>query len=160
MAEPAVLLRAALVFVHVGAAAVWLGAMVYSLAVVQPRAQRFFRDVEAYEQFAVELAAGARRPVLGLCAVLALSGAGLIAVARASADRSPLWMALVLAKAVLLLVALALFSYVTWQLWPARLFAQAGEVASYQRRFRVVGALLASLVAAQFVLGGLAVAVP
>jgi hypothetical protein len=42
--------------------AVWLGAMAYSLAVVQPRAARFFADrARDRERFALELAAVARR---------------------------------------------------------------------------------------------------
>ncbi len=62
--------------VHLLAAAVWLGAMAYSLAVVQPRSQRFIEDERRREAFAAELAAGARRPVLGVIALLAAPAPG------------------------------------------------------------------------------------
>ena len=71
-----------------GAAAVWLGAMVHSLAVVQPRAQRFLGSAERYEAFAAELAAGARWKVLGLCGALGASGIALTAM-EVSARRAP-----------------------------------------------------------------------
>jgi putative copper export protein len=54
-------LRAALLLAHLAAAAVWLGGMAYSLAIVQPRARRFLGGgAEPYEGFATALAAGAR----------------------------------------------------------------------------------------------------
>lgn len=61
------LIRAALGATHAGAAAIWLGAMAYSLAVVQPRAAALFDEPEEYERLAVALAAGARWKVLALC---------------------------------------------------------------------------------------------
>jgi hypothetical protein len=71
-------IEAILAIIHVATAAVWVGAMAYSLTVVQPRAERLLG--ERYEAFAAELAAGARWKVLGLAAVLGASGAGLVAV--------------------------------------------------------------------------------
>ena len=75
-------LRAFLVVVHVGATAAWLGGMLYSITVVQPKLERFFADPSEREDFATVLAAGARWKVLGLAAVLALSGR------RADRDRA------------------------------------------------------------------------
>ena len=37
--------------VHLLAAAVWLGAMAYSLAVVQPRSQRFIQDERSWKRW-------------------------------------------------------------------------------------------------------------
>lgn len=133
------LLRAILVVLHVGLASVWLGAMVYSLAVVQPRAERFLGGAPRYEGFAVTLAAGARWKVLGLCAGLLASGVGLIAIQlSAHGGASTLWYLLVAVKAVLLVSAVALFAHVSWRLWPARLFALESELPVLQRRFRAV----------------------
>ena len=151
------LVHAALGVAHVGAAATWLGAMVYSLGVVQPRAQRFLGTAERYESFAVELGGGARWKVLGLCGALAASGAGLAAMEISGASSpSRLWVALIVAKAVLLAVAVGLFAYVSWWLWPARIFAAPDELVAVQRRFRVVALLLTAVVAAGLVLGAVA----
>jgi hypothetical protein len=147
-------LRALFVVVHTGAAAVWLGAMVYSIAVVQPRAQALLGD--RYERFARTLAAGARWKVLGLVAALALSGGGLIGLEVADDTPTGFWWALVAAKAALLLGAVALFAYVSWWLWPSRLFANPDRLPGLQRRFTLVAVTLTAVVAAGLVLGGVA----
>jgi uncharacterized membrane protein len=94
--------RATLAVVHVGTAAAWLGAMLYSLFVVRPRSAAFFSDEDDREDFAIVLAAGARTKVLALATVLALSGAGLTALELA-ADDAPgtAWAAVVAAKGLL-----------------------------------------------------------
>jgi uncharacterized membrane protein len=153
-------LRAVLLLAHLAAAATWLGGMVYSLAIVQPRARRFLGTAERYEGFAVALAAGARRGVLALVALLALSGAGLVAVeAGGAGDPGGLWAVLVAVKAVLLVAATAVFAHVSWRLWPARLFALPAELQALQARFRATALALTALVAAAFALGAVAGAV-
>ena len=154
------LLHAALAVVHTGAAAAWLGAMLYSLLVLQPRAASFFRDAEDLEDFTIVLAAGARPKVLALVAALAVSGAGLT-VLELTADDAPEgpWLALVAAKGAALVVAVALFAYVSWRLWPARARAhalQSPELPALQRPFRLVAVALTGVVAAALVLGAVA----
>ena len=144
------MIRALLTTVHAGTAAVWLGAMLYSLLVVQPRAMAALKDPEA---LSVALAAGARWKVISVCAVLAASGAGLIAVED---DATTAWSVLVALKVVLLAGALLLFSYVSWRLWPARLFALLAELPAYRRRFRRVAYALTAMVGVAFVLGTVA----
>ena len=129
--------------------------MAYSLVVVQPRAARFFRaGSEERERFAVELAAGARRPVLAAIAVLAASGAGL--VLAEDGGRGAGWWALVGAKAVALAVAAALFAHVSWRLWPARLFATPDELPGLRKQFGRAAMALTALVTLGFVLGAAA----
>lgn len=144
--------------VHVLLAAVWLGAMAYSLAVVQPRAERLLGE-QRYEEFAAVLASGARWPVLALCAGLGLSGGGLVAVVLA--DRAPTtgWWVLVGAKSVVLIVAMVVFWYVSWRLWPQRIFAVPDEVPALRRAFWRAAATLLALVVTEFVLGAAAQAV-
>jgi uncharacterized membrane protein len=141
---------ALLMTVHAGTAAVWLGAMLYSLFVVQPRAAAALEDAEP---LFVALAAGARWMVIAMCAVLAASGAGLIAIED---DASTAWTVLVSVKTALLIAALALFGDVSWRMWPARLFALPEEVSQHRRRFRVVAFALTALVGTAFVLGTVA----
>ena len=151
------LLEGGLVVVHVSVTAAWLGAMLYSLLVVQPRAARFFSDHDEREDFAVLLATGARWPVLALVGALAASGAGLV-VLELTGDQEPTaaWLALVAAKGILLVAALALFVEVSWRLWPARLLAHVSgsdDLARLQRRFRRVSLALTVVIAAGLVLG-------
>ena len=135
--------------------AVWLGAMAYSLAVVQPRAARFFANrPRDRERFAVQLAAGARRPVLAAVALLAASGAGLLAAEDGARDTG--WWTLVALKAAGLCAAAGLFAHVSWRLWPARLFAGADELETHRLRFRRSAAVLTAIVALEFVLGAAA----
>jgi hypothetical protein len=145
------LVKFLLLVVHLLAAAVWLGAMAYSLAVIQPRVRRFFPGTGRGEEFATFLAAGARWKVMGMMVLLGLTGGGLVGVEgwRHSTD----WRLAVSLKVIVLLVAAGVFSWVSWRLWPARVFALPAEVAGWQRRFDLVGALLFTLVGVEFVLG-------
>jgi hypothetical protein len=141
--------------VHLLAAAVWLGAMAYSLAVVQPRSQGFIEDERRREAFATVLAAGARRPVLGVIALLAASGAALVAL-EAGDDPGSGWWLIVGAKVALLAAAAALFWHVSWRLWPQRLFATPEELPALRGRFRGVAWALLALLGLEFVLGAAA----
>jgi hypothetical protein len=149
---------AALSAAHVVLAAVWLGAMTYSLVIVQPRALRLLGE-QRFEDFAAVLAHGARTAVLTVMAGLALTGSALVVLPLDDARHDPLWWLLVAAKVVALLAALALFSWVSWRLWPRRIFALDTELAAVRTAFRRVAITLLALVAAQFVLGALAGAV-
>lgn len=144
--------------VHVLVAAVWLGAMAYSLVVVQPRAARLL-GLERYEELATVLAAGARWSVLSMCAALAATGAALVALAYAAtgeADPGGPWLALVAVKAVLLVAAVAVFARVSWRLWPQRLFALPAELPELHRTFRRTAYVLMCLVGTEIVLGAAA----
>lgn len=156
-------LRAFLVVVHVGATAAWLGGMLYSITVVQPKLVRFFADPSEREDFATVLASGARWKVLGLAAVLALSGAGLTAIELSEArSTSDAWAALLVLKSGLLAAAVVLFAYVSWRLWPQRLLAHMSgspDLARIQARFRWIAVALTTLIAAGFAAGVVAEAV-
>lgn len=142
----------ALAAAHAVVAAIWLGAMTYSLAVVQPRAARLLGQ-KRYEELATALAAGARWTVLGMCAALVLTGAGLVVLAFAGGPPGTAWLGIIAAKAVLLVAALAVFCYVSWRLWPARLFALPAELPRLHHTFRRAAYALVGLVGANVVLG-------
>jgi len=145
------LLRFVLLLAHVVAGAVWLGAMAYSLGVVQARVRALFDDPVRAEEVAVFMAAGARWKVIGVMAILAATGGGLALVG--GRGHSTWWQIAIGTKGVLLVVAAAVFAWVSWRLWPARVFALPEEVPGWQRRFQIVGATLLGLVSAEFVLG-------
>lgn len=141
----------ALVLVHAGLAAGWLGAMAYSLGVVQPKLVSFFGSAAAAEEAATYVAAGARWKVIGVLAGLALTGLGLVLL---QADgKSTGWWVLVAAKGLALVLATSVFSYVSWHMWPLRLFATAAEVPAHRRRFTLTGGILLALAGTGSVLG-------
>jgi uncharacterized membrane protein len=137
-------LYSVLAIVHALAGATLLGAMVYSFAVLHPRAQRYFGQETEFEAFIAAISHGARWPVLLALASLAVTGTGLVTLFRPQ-SHSPLWMALVAGKVVALAAALSLFLYTSWRLWPARIFAAPEEIRSFQRTFRRVAITMITL---------------
>ncbi len=132
---------------HVALAGVWLGAMVYSLVVVQPRVVRFFPEPRQREEFLITLAHGNRRPVLGLIAVLMV---GVVAVLLTAPTPVRIGYAAVLA---LHAGAAGVFWWVSWRHWPARVFALPEELPGYQRRLRRLAWSMLMLVGAAFGVG-------
>jgi hypothetical protein len=136
--------------IHLGVATLWFGSMAYSLFVVQPRLARALGGPVRAEDAYRELAAGNRWRVVGLIAVLALSGAGLAVLHD---GRSAAWWLAVAAKGGLLVAASALFWWVSWRGWPRRVFALPAEIPAEQARFRRVALVMAAFVGTAFVVG-------
>ncbi|MEV7227083.1 hypothetical protein AB0M79_08670 [Polymorphospora sp. NPDC051019] len=142
-----------LLLVHAGVAALWLGAMSYSLFVLQPKIGRMFDgDPVRIEEAERGLAHGNRRPVLALITVLWLSGIALTGLAAADGISTAGWL-LVAVKAVLLAGASGLFWWVSWRGWPRRVFALPAELPDLRRRFRRVALTMLVLVGTAAVLG-------
>ena len=137
---------------HALAGAAWLGSMVYSLLVLQPRARAYFGNEGELEAFFVTISHGARGKVLLALGVIVVTGAGLM-IERWPHSISVRWLALVVAKVVLFAAALSLFIYTSWRLWPARLFASAGDLPRLQRTFRQVGHTMITLALLSMALG-------
>lgn len=123
----------------------WLGSMVYSLVVVQPRVARFFRDDEQREEFLVVLANGNRWPVVALVVGLLLSGGG-VAIAGSGAVSVGFTLAVGLD-----LVAAGIFVDVSWRHWPARIFALPEEIPGFRRRLAVRAATMTVLIGVSYV---------
>ncbi len=141
----------ALVLVHAGVGALWLGSMAYGLFVVQPRVARILTEPARAEDLFRELAAGNRWRVAGLIAMLWLSGAALVVTVHDG--RSTGWWAAVGAQALLLAAATVLFWWVSWRGWPRRVFALPAELPAEQARFRRVALSMCGLAAAAFAIG-------
>jgi Flp pilus assembly protein TadB len=124
--------------------------MAYSLFVVQPRVALVLPDPVKAEDLFRQLAAGNRWRVIGLIAVLAGSGLGLVFVQD---GRSWAWWVAIVAKAVLLVAASGAFWWVSWRGWPRRVFALPAEIPAEQARFRRVALTMATLVGVAFLLG-------
>ena len=132
-----------IVVAHLAIAAVWLGSMVYSLVVVQPRAERFFPDPVRREEFLVTLANGNRWPVAALIA--GLLGTGLALLLLRPGARLGYGIAM-----FLYVLAGALFVHVSWRHWPARVFALPQELPGCQHRLRQLAWTMLALVGAAF----------
>jgi hypothetical protein len=132
-----------IVVAHLTIAAVWLGSMVYSLVVVQPRVDRFFADHERREEFLVTLANGNRRRVVALIAALVLTDLAILIM------RPELRLGYGIALLFYLLAG-GLFVHVSWRHWPARVFALPEELPGFQRRLRRLAWTMLVLVGAAF----------
>lgn len=122
--------------VHVVGGGVWIGAVAFNVFILHPRAERFFQRSADLEDFVFSVVHGARYKVLAGVAAIAASGAWL--TARHAGSPAP-WSWLVAAKVALLLASLGLFLYVSFVLWPRRVFAREDELPAVRRRFWVVG---------------------
>jgi hypothetical protein len=133
-------MRAAIIAIHLLLGTGWLGAMAYSLFVLHPKVERWFaNDAAGHERFLTTVASGARWKVLGVLAAIGLSG---IALALTSTRHDGWWYAGVAAKTAILLLALAIFWWVSWRAWPARALALPEEGPLWRRRFRLAGLAL------------------
>lgn len=141
-----------LAIIHALAGAAWLGAMVYSLFVLHPRAHAYFAGDAEFEAFIATMSHGARWKVLLALGVIALTGV-LLVVARWPQPLPPRWLVLIAAKVVLLAAAVGLFVYTSWRLWPARVLAAPAEIPRYQRAFRLVAQTMIALAVLSTTLG-------
>lgn len=146
------ILKLALSTTHVLVATAWFGAMFYSVTVLHPRAVPFFKKDTDFEAFITTVSAGARWKVLGACFLIAASGIGL-AIIKWRSPVPSIWLVLVGLKLTLFLMALGLFSYTSWRLWPARVFATSEDIPRFQRKFRLIAWSLIVLVGFNMPLG-------
>jgi uncharacterized membrane protein len=131
--------------IHAGLAAAWVGGMVYSLFVVQPKLQRFFGpDEDSREALTAVIASGNRWKVLALVAVIAATGLALLWLVD-----THWWIHAI--KATLLLIATGRF--VSWRHWPRRIFATAAERPALQRQLRRLATTMLGLAGTAFALG-------
>jgi uncharacterized membrane protein len=142
-------LRWLLAVIHALASAAWFGAMFYSLTTLHPRARRYFREDADLEEFIATVSQGARWKVLLAFAIMAISG---IALAFLSNWSGSDWY-LIAAKSLLWLIALLVFIYGSWRLWPRRIFATTAELPDIRARFRAIAITLTTIAAAAIALG-------
>ncbi|WBQ04970.1 hypothetical protein [Kribbella sp. CA-293567] len=140
-------MTALIAIVHAGLAAAWVGGMSYSLFVVQPKLKKYFagRDEER-EHLTAVIASGNRYKVLGLIGVIATTGLALLLL-----DHRNWWIHAV--KALLLLIATAIFWYVSWRHWPRRIFATDAERPALQRQLITLATIMLALSGTAFALG-------
>jgi len=124
--------------------------MLYSLVVLQPRARAYFQATQQFEQFLTFVAAGARWKVLGGFGLIAATGVILLPFAG---RRAAGWTVCIISKSILFLLAVGIFGFASWVLWPSRVLAAEHEIADYQRKFRYIAITLIFLVTLSIILG-------
>jgi hypothetical protein len=131
---------------HLTLAALWLGSMAYSLGVVQPKVARFFTDEQQREDFLATLAQDNRWRVVALVAGLLLTG--VVALVSSHRHTAICWAAAL----TLYATAAAIFVYVSWRHWPARVFALPQELPRFRRRLLRCAAAMLLLVGSGFLI--------
>lgn len=134
--------EAALLGVHVLGGGVWVGAMVFSIFVLHPRAEQFFERDAEFEDFMFTVVHGARWKVFSGVVAILLSGVGLALWPTHAIAHDGVWLTLFVAKLSLFCVAAGSFVYVSWILWPKRTFATAAELPAIKAHFIAVGVLM------------------
>jgi hypothetical protein len=136
------LVEAALIGVHILGGGVWVGAMVFSIFVLHPRAETYFEKDSDFEDFIFTVVHGARWKVFsGIVAILA-SGIGLSFWPGHELVPEGHWIAAYVGKIVLFALSAGCFVYVSWVLWPRRSFATAEELPPLKRHFMRVGVVM------------------
>lgn len=116
---------------HVWIGAIWLGGVWLSLVNLHRRGPRLFADEAEFERVIAGFTRGNRWLLLAAAGGMAASG-GLLWWLVASSTSG--WTALIASKAALLLGNVAVFGYVSWVIWPRRLFALPAELPAIRRR--------------------------
>lgn len=138
---------------HVLGGGVWIGAMVFSIFVLHPRAESYFeRDVD-FETFIFSVVNGARWKVFSGIVAILISGIALCVWPGHEVVRDPIWLGALGIKIALFVVSAGLFIYVSWRLWPQRTFASPEELPAIKRHFWRVGVVMVVANAANMSLG-------
>lgn len=128
------MVTAVLEAVHTAALASWFGCMCYSVMFVQKHPMRA-REPRIWENFVTEMVHGVRWIVMGTMAFIFPTWVALIVLHATSSGADPLWLSLVITKSILLIGVVLLFVYLSWHLWPLRIFALPDEIPGLDRRF-------------------------
>lgn len=151
---PDMLYEATLLAVHVLGGGVWVGAMVFSIFVLHPRAEQFFERAVDFEDFIFTVVHGARWKVFSGVVAILISGVGLsFAPGHGWRPDDLLWQVLYVLKIALFCVSAGSFMYVSWVLWPRRTFAKPEELPAIKTHFFRVGVVMVVANAVNLILG-------
>lgn len=146
------MVTAVLEAVHTIALASWFGCMCYSVMFVQKHPMRA-REPQVWENFVTEMVHGVRWIVMGTTAVILPTWIALIVLHAATQGADPLWLTLVIVKSLVLIGVMLLFVYMSYHLWPLRIFALPEEIPSLDKRFMATSQGLVSTLGAAIILG-------
>jgi hypothetical protein len=138
---------------HVLVGGAFFGACFFSLTVLHRRGPQLFETREAFARFVAGITHGNRQRGLTTLAVTVLTGALLGALMWSEKGSQEAWLALLTAKALVSVGFLGVFAYVSWRLWPARVFAVGDEIAALQRKGNGLRLTMCVLLGLAMVLG-------
>lgn len=140
---------------HAVIGAVWLGSVYFSLMVLHRQSPELFDTIEEFEHYVTGLSDGNRWRVLSAIVGTAVTGFGLTWMMMSGGDSSPRlgWWIVMGAKVGALFATAGVFWYVSWRLWPERVFAVGDEIPELQRRGTILRAAMFSLILIGFILG-------
>lgn len=137
---------------HVWAWGLYFGSLVYVYFRLVPDARRHFASDERLEAFSLTTADGLRWWIFGALGLAGATGVALLAIRPPPLRDTTFW-ALVGVKAGLLVATLAVYTYVSYVMWPRRVFVAREDRPAEQHRFLRVAYLLMALLAAQALAG-------
>lgn len=140
---------------HVWVWALYFGSLTYIYARLFPDMRRWLASDERFETFSLVTGDRLRWWIFGVLAAAGVTGGGLVLL-RPRAGVSGAWWTLVAMKTALWLVTLLVYAYVSYVMWPRRVFVAAADRHAEQRRFLRVAVILIVLQVGQLVLGALA----
>jgi hypothetical protein len=149
-------LEQAVALVHTLSSAAWIGALIYRLFFVDPKAMRTLGDGAAFEKFSLDLAHGMRYVVMLALASCGLSGFALMGIRwHAAGD----WQSTMTVKVALWTVAACLFTYISWVYWPRRVFTDPTDWPAVRRQGVRLSLVMIAIAGLGFVAGQLARAI-
>lgn len=138
--------------VHLWAWGLYFGSLVYIYFRLFPDMRGWIDSDERFETYSLVTGHGLRWWIVGAIGLAATTGVALVAIRPRPASDTAFW-ALVSLKAGLLVATLAVYTYVSYVMWPRRVFVAAEDRPAEQRRFLRVAHLLMALLAAQAMAG-------
>jgi hypothetical protein len=140
---------------HLWVWALYCGGLTYIYFSFVPGVRRWLTSDQRDEELALATADGLRWWIFGAILTADATDGGLVLV-RAATPAPWLWWAIVGIKTALFLATLALYAYVSYVMWPRRIFAAAEDRPAVRRRFLRVAWLLIALLTSQLLLGAAA----
>lgn len=147
------LLDVALHAVHIWTWGLYAGSLAYCYLRLFPDMRRWLASEERYEEFSLTTSHGLRWWIYGSLGLAGASGGALLV---RSGPHGPAFDLLIAGKFGLLAVSVALYTYVSYVMWPRRVFVAAAHRSAEQRRFFRVALGLVGLLLGQALLGAAA----
>jgi hypothetical protein len=139
---------------HLWVWALYAGSLIYIYCRLFPDIRRWLGSEERFEAFSLMTADGLRWWIFGALIAAGLTGLGL-AVLRSGQGGGTVWWTLLAAKTVIWVVLLIVYAYVSYVMWPRRVFVATADRPAEQRRFAAVAGVLVVLLMTELVLGAM-----
>lgn len=140
---------------HVWTWGIYLGSVTYIYFRLFPDIRQWLESEDRFEEFSLVTGDGLRWWIYGALIAAGVSGVALV-VLQPRGSLSSWWWTLIALKAALLLATLAVYTYVSYVMWPRRVFVALADRPAEQQRFFRIALLLMSLLIGQVLLGAAA----